>query len=170
MVKYHHPRRNYLLHSQWKMFFKRICFDFSQKKIYLIYKKGKSLSRVQHFETPWTIQSMNFSRPEYWSGQHFPSTGDIPKLGIKPNSPALQVDSLPAEPQGKCMYKIRTILVTDLAQKYPAKDRARNWHSISSAEAKILQCPLHTNQSGLGSSVFWVLSTVLLLSLRPWTN
>ena len=30
--------------------------------------KGKSLSRVQLFATPWTIQSMEFSRPEYWSG------------------------------------------------------------------------------------------------------
>ena len=28
----------------------------------------KSLSRVQLFVTPWTIQSMEFSRPEYWSG------------------------------------------------------------------------------------------------------
>jgi len=29
---------------------------------------GKSLSRVQLFSTPWTRQSMGFSRPEYWSG------------------------------------------------------------------------------------------------------
>ena len=31
-------------------------------------KKWKSLSRVQQFVTAWTIQSMEFSRPEYWSG------------------------------------------------------------------------------------------------------
>ena len=37
--------------------------------------KGKSLSYVQLFATPWTIQSMEFSRTEYWSGQHFPSPG-----------------------------------------------------------------------------------------------
>ena len=30
--------------------------------------KWKSLSHVQLFVTPWTIQSMEFSRPEYWSG------------------------------------------------------------------------------------------------------
>ena len=30
--------------------------------------KWKSLSRVLLFETPWTTQSMEFSRPEYWSG------------------------------------------------------------------------------------------------------
>ena len=28
----------------------------------------KSLSRVRLFATPWTTQSMEFSRPEYWSG------------------------------------------------------------------------------------------------------
>ena len=31
----------------------------------------------------------------------FPSPGDLPKPGVEPRSPALQADSLPAEPQGK---------------------------------------------------------------------
>ena len=44
---------------------------------------------------------MEFSRPEYWEGQPFPSPGDLPIPGITPGSPALQADSLPAEPQGK---------------------------------------------------------------------
>ena len=44
---------------------------------------------------------MEFSRPEYWCGFHFPSPGDLPNPGIEPTSPALQADSLPAEPQGK---------------------------------------------------------------------
>ena len=30
--------------------------------------KWKSLSHVRLFVTPGTIQSMEFSRPEYWSG------------------------------------------------------------------------------------------------------
>ena len=47
--------------------------------------------------TPWTPLSMGFSRQEYWSGLSFPSLGDLPKPGIKPASPALQVDSLPTE-------------------------------------------------------------------------
>ena len=51
--------------------------------------------------TPWTTQSVEFSRPEYWSGQPFPSPGDLLNLGIEPRSPALQADSLPAEPQGR---------------------------------------------------------------------
>ena len=29
--------------------------------------KWKSLSYVQHFAIPWTIQTMEFSRAEYWS-------------------------------------------------------------------------------------------------------
>ena len=38
----------------------------------------KSLSRVQHFVTPWTVAyqaplSMGFSRQGYWSGVPFPS-------------------------------------------------------------------------------------------------
>ena len=49
----------------------------------------------------WTIQSMEFSRPEYWTG----SPGNLPNPGIKPRSPALQVDSLPPEPQGKPILK-----------------------------------------------------------------
>ena len=44
---------------------------------------------------------MEFSRLEYWSGQPFPSPGELPNTEIKPKSSALQVDSLPAEPQGK---------------------------------------------------------------------
>ena len=63
--------------------------------------KWKSLSHVQLFVTPWTIQSMEFSRPEYWSGKPFPSPGDLPNSGIEPRSPALQAVSLLAEPQGK---------------------------------------------------------------------
>ena len=31
-------------------------------------EKRKSLSRARLFVTPWTIQSMEFSKQEYWSG------------------------------------------------------------------------------------------------------
>ena len=53
------------------------------------------------FATPWAIQSMEFSRPEHWSGEPFPSPGHLPNPGSEPMSPALQADSLPAEPPGK---------------------------------------------------------------------
>ena len=48
--------------------------------------------------------SVGFSRPEYWSGEPFPSPGDLPNPRTEPRSPALQADSLPAEPPGKPSY------------------------------------------------------------------
>ena len=44
---------------------------------------------------------MEFSRPENWSGQQFPSPGDLLNPGIEHRSPSLRTDSLPAEPQRK---------------------------------------------------------------------
>ena len=41
---------------------------------------------------PMDYTSMGFSGSEYWSGQPFPSPGDLPNPGIKPGSPSLQVD------------------------------------------------------------------------------
>ena len=58
------------------------------------------------YVTPWTAAcqtplSMGFSKQEYWSGLPYPFPGDLSNLGIASRSPALQVDSLPAEPLGK---------------------------------------------------------------------
>ena len=52
------------------------------------------------FATLWTIAhqaplSLVFPRQENWTGLPFPSPGDVSNPGIKPVSPALQVDSLP---------------------------------------------------------------------------
>jgi len=44
---------------------------------------------------------MGFSRQEYWSRLPFLPPGDLPKPETEPGSPALQVDFLPSEPQGK---------------------------------------------------------------------
>ena len=44
---------------------------------------------------------MGFSRQEYWSGLSFPPPADLPDPGIEPGSPALQLDSLLAELQGR---------------------------------------------------------------------
>ena len=75
---------------------------------YIMIESVRQLSCVRLFETPWTIAhqahpSMGFSRQEYWSGLPCPPPGDLPDPGIEPGSPALQVDSLPAELQGKLM-------------------------------------------------------------------
>ena len=63
--------------------------------------------------TSWAIQSMEFSRPEYWSGYPFPSIGNLPVPGKEPRSPTLQVDSLPGVPPGK-PKKAKCELICDL--------------------------------------------------------
>ena len=55
---------------------------------------------------PWTIAlqaplSLRFPKQEYWSGLPFPSAGDLPDPGVKPQSPVWQADPLPFEPPGK---------------------------------------------------------------------
>ena len=44
--------------------------------------------------------SMEFSRPEYWSGLPCPPPGDLPNPGIEPGTPALQAYSLLSESPG----------------------------------------------------------------------
>ena len=77
-----------------------ICGRMHFKPMFFTWK-WKLLSCVQLFATPWTIQSMEFSSPEYWNALPFPSPGDLPNPGMEPRSPTLQADSLPAEPPGK---------------------------------------------------------------------
>ena len=53
----------------------------------------------------WTVAwqallSMEFFRPEYWSGL------PLPFSGIEPTSPALQVDSFPSEPPGRSNHSV----------------------------------------------------------------
>ena len=55
---------------------------------------------------------MEFFRPEYWSGEPFPSQGDLPNPGAELGSPALQADSLPAELPGKPCKRPRMLLNT----------------------------------------------------------
>ena len=49
--------------------------------------KRKSQSWVQLFGTPWTIQSMEFSRPEYWSGYPSLLQGIFQTQGSNPGLP-----------------------------------------------------------------------------------
>ena len=69
-------------------------------------KEMATHSSILAWKIPWmeqcgSLQSMEFSRPEYWRRYPFPSPGDLPHPGTEPRSPALQADSLPAESQGK---------------------------------------------------------------------
>ena len=77
--------------------------------IYEMKVKVKLHSHFWLFATLRTVDyqvspSMGFSRPEYWSELPFPSPGDLPHIGIKPGSPALQADALPSEPPEKPIW------------------------------------------------------------------
>ena len=63
------------------------------------------------YATLWTIQSIEFSRPEHWSGFPFPSPGDLPNPGIKPRSSGLQSDSLQTEPQRNPLSSNKALLI-----------------------------------------------------------
>ena len=65
--------------------------------LYAIYMQCVLIHFV-FFVTPWTVArqaplSTGFSQQDYWSGLPCPSPGDLPNQGMKPGSPALQVDS-----------------------------------------------------------------------------
>ena len=105
----------------------------------------KSLSRVWLCATLWTVayqapQSMEFSRQEYWSGLPFLSPWDLPDLGIKPGSPALQADALLSEPPGKLILitskvEIHKMLVLEETYwQYYIKE----WHSPKSKWASLM--------------------------------
>ena len=64
--------------------------------------------------------SMGFSRQKYWSGLPRPSPGDLPYPEMKPRSPALQVDSLPAELPGKPSLCCGWLPVTNPENSSPA--------------------------------------------------
>ena len=51
---------------------------FLNSLLITMYEKSESESHIQLFVTPWTIQYMEFSRPEYSSGLPFPSLGIFP--------------------------------------------------------------------------------------------
>ena len=69
----------------------------------------------------------------------FPSPGDLPDPGIKPRSPTLQADSLPAEPQGKPFAAVAKSLqlCLTLCDPIPGILQARTpeWVAISFSNA-----------------------------------
>ena len=85
----------------------RYSFGFSSSPLRLPGRLSGSLGEVKvTWLCPTLCESMDctvheFSRPEYWSGELFPSPGNLPNPGIQSRSHTLQVDSLPAEPAGK---------------------------------------------------------------------
>ena len=63
--------------------------------------------------TPWSPPGSfvhEISSQEYWNGLPCLSPGDLPNPEIEPSSPASQADSLPAEPLGKPLLRVRHVL------------------------------------------------------------
>ena len=56
---------------------------------------------------------MGFPSQKYWTGFPFPSPGDLPNPGIKPESPALAGGFLTTEPPGKPKVAI-SILTSEI--------------------------------------------------------
>ena len=70
---------------------------------YLLKVKVSHLAVSDSLQSQWTIAhqaplSMGYSTEEYWSEMSFPSPGDLPDPGIKPEPPELQADSFLSEP------------------------------------------------------------------------
>ena len=76
---------------------------------------------------------------QYWSGQPIPSPVDLPDPGIKPESPALHADSLPAELLGKPIEKVGTPHTekVETHTKLLALPRA-NWEAFYEQILKVL--------------------------------
>ena len=84
--------------------------------------------------TPWTSAlqaplSMRFPRQEFWSGLPLPSPRDLPNPGIKPRSPALQVDSLCPELPGLGTHFHRASQEVPVAKNLPDNGGDRR-HSV----------------------------------------
>ena len=63
-----------------------------------------SLSYNEKSESLKVLVAQSFSNSlQHWRGLPFPSPGNLPKPGIKPESLALWADSLLSEPPGKSL-------------------------------------------------------------------
>ena len=63
------------------------CFSYCHKALFTtsllcLGCESKSHSVMSNSAKPWIIQPMEFARPEYWSGQSFPSPEDLPNPGL----------------------------------------------------------------------------------------
>ena len=65
--------------------------------LHLFMSKVFRHKRLRKLTLHRSLSSATREAQEYWSGQPMPSPVDLPNPGVEPGSPAVQVDSLPAE-------------------------------------------------------------------------
>ena len=97
---------------------------------------------------PW-----GFSRQEFWNGLLFPPPGDLPNPGIEPRSPALEVDSLPIEPQGKPLIIVRNIEVKARINYCPS-----SFQVVPEVQLFLLKTPMNARELNLAllTSSSWI--------------
>ena len=71
---------------------------------------------------------MGFSRQEYWSGWPSSSPEDLPDPGVKPESAALQADSLPSEPLRMLSLYVMSSKVENRKQESDDMEQAHLQH------------------------------------------
>ena len=74
---------------------------FSYHESEVKWSESASHSVMSDSYDPMDYRVHGILQAEFWSGEPFPSPGDLPNPEIEPRSPALQVDSLLAQPRGK---------------------------------------------------------------------
>ena len=113
---------------------------------------------------PWNSPGQNTG-----VGSPFPSPGDLPNLGIKPRSPKLQADSLPAEQQGK-LKNTGVGSLSFLQQIFPTQ---KSNHGVVSQSRRItkVQTDLLSGGGDLSSmfKVKWKSLSRFQLFVTPWT-
>ena len=145
-----------------------IYFFLSSSTVYPAVEIQKAL---HHLDSPkWKLlscsfQSMEFSRPESWSGYPFPSSGDLPNPGIESRSPTLQEDSSPAEPQGKPKHPGMGSL-SFLQQIFPTQE----WTGVSCIALQADSLPTELSRKPSETVVLHILSDFLTFYDRRATS
>ena len=99
-------------------------------------EKNKKVKVAQSYLTlchPMDYTVLGILQPRILEWIAFPSPRDLPNPGVEPRSPTLQVDSLPAEPQGN-----PTILEWVAYPFSRGSSQPRNWTMVSCITGRLL--------------------------------
>ena len=115
-------------------------------------------SRVQLFETPWTVDcqaplSIEFSRQEHWSGLPFLPPGDLPDPGIEhtwPASPALADGFFTTEPPRKPDVEVVGEEFSKCQREEEGERQRRRWKDSSERKGTRQHRPVKTRDRTQG--------------------
>ena len=120
--------RIWLTHENWKLYYKLQWVHITTSSLmwsWAAEENGMAMAFYLFFTfllkvaqshltlcDPMDYTVHEFSRPQYRSGQPFPSPGDLPNPGTEHRFPTMLADSLPAEPPGKPSNDLRKQMLT----------------------------------------------------------